>query len=204
MSIRTTVAEMASQTNTVLQKVLARLEHLKEKGIDYKDLRESMKELRARRYGCIHCDCEPDYASDFMVKDELWEEVVGFYNVIVCLPCFEQLIGRDVVEDDLKRDSHGAHLPINYELLKEPEPVTLIIEDTNARAKAVAANEGHYAAVRERLTKKLLSARQRAMLEEVEENPPVGTAHGVRSDPVRSNRKRAANQIKTNAKKKKR
>lgn len=180
------LATNRSIMHKTLDEARQNLLHMHEKGVNMKQLRESRRSLDYLRFQCILCSEDCKKYQHFMVTDELWEQYVGHENVCMCMPCFEQILGREIEEKDLKRSKTGAHLLINYPLLEEPEPVTLIVDNENERAKQVASNEEHYKAVLDRL----LTPEQKESLKEADVNG-TGNAYGVTSDPTASVKKRA-------------
>ncbi len=180
-----------SLMHTQLDIVRKNLTHMSEKGINMKQLREARRAADHMRFQCIVCTESNQNYQHFMASDELWEEYVGRENVCLCLPCFEQVLGREIEEEDLKKDKRGAHLVINYPLLEEPEPETLLVDDEADRAKQVASNEAHYASILDRL----LTPEQRESLEDTNENGN-GKPYGLTADPIEGVKKRAVQKHK--------
>lgn len=160
---------------------------------------EVVEAYKTLRFSCINCGSAEGPGSMFMVKDQLWDAVVGESSVRVCLPCFETVIGREVIETDLKRDSDGNHLPINTHILTKNAP--LAADSADDRAKSVAENENYYAS----LLQRSLNATQKERLAKIESGEAAsgGTAHFLRSDPVKDVRRRQHNQMKQNSKRRK-
>jgi hypothetical protein len=62
--------------------------------------------------GGLFCEkCESEMRV-FMVSDTLWRSI-GLSRNIICLNCFEELLGRSMVKQDLKTIMNGKETPCN-------------------------------------------------------------------------------------------
>lgn len=64
-------------------------------------------ENKSNRYQTTHCGrwdchiCGEWSPSTYLVKDSLWDSVVPSSKIVLCWTCFEKLIGRNIVFNDL-------------------------------------------------------------------------------------------------------
>jgi hypothetical protein len=169
------LAKHRSGAHGAVGRALAKLKHLKDKGVNSQYLRGAIEILTEYRRECIVCLTPIRSHASFMVRKPVWREVVGEPNVCVCLPCFERFLGREVEIDDLQKDKNGAHLPINYHLLEDPEPEHLT-ETEEQKAQRIRDTENHFAGILD----KLLTEEQKRLLDENPEGHRAG--YGLRSN----------------------
>ena len=166
-----------------ISEALAKLRKLEEKGVNSQYLRDALSILKAYRYECIMCLTPVQEQKSFMVRKAIWDKEVGNPDVHICLPCFEQLIGREVEEADLQKDRYGAHLPINYHLTEQVDLKTSVIENHEEHAMRQRENEKHFAGILDRM----LTTEQKRFLKENPDGHLAG--YGVTGNAIESHKK---------------
>lgn len=73
--------------------------------VENKDRMKKSKNKKGRsRFNCIDCGLDTGKMYEhYYVNDQLWFDVIGDFNVMCCIGCFEQRLGRQLTPNDFPK-----------------------------------------------------------------------------------------------------